>query len=115
MCTANLVAKLGEDANNAIESQAKKVEALGSKADLTEDNASKMVEDTGRIKLCMVIIHSCHNVFAYRWFSLYVIAAMLVDENKRSLITPFVCPPAIAHYIIVCASRNCLQTIYICV
>ena len=65
MCTANLVAKLGEDANNAIESQAKKVEALGSKADLTEDNASKMVEDTGKIKLCMVIIHSCHNVFAY--------------------------------------------------
>lgn len=44
---ANLVDKLGNDANNAIEKQTKKVEALGSKADLAEDNASKLVDKIG--------------------------------------------------------------------
>ena len=43
----------------------------------------------------------------------YVIAVMLVDENKRSLLVPSLHPPAIVHYIIVIrVSRDWLQTTY---
>ena len=43
-------------------------------------------------------------IFRYRWFSRYVITAMLVDENKRFLISSF------------CSSTsNCtLQHCYLC-
>ena len=44
---ANLVDKIGDDANNSIEKQTKKVEALASKADVAEDNASKLVDKIG--------------------------------------------------------------------
>lgn len=44
---ANLVDKIGDDANNSIEKQRKKVEALASKADVAEDNASKLVDKIG--------------------------------------------------------------------
>lgn len=40
--------KLGTDANNAIENQANKVDALGSQTDMAEDNASKMVDKIGK-------------------------------------------------------------------
>ena len=55
-----------------------------------------------------------HSVYS-RWFSSrYVIAAMLVDENKRFLnISPFVRPPAIVHCSIVFSvARDWLQTTY---
>ena len=44
---ANLVDKIGDEANNSIEKQTKKVEALASKADVAEDNASKLVDKIG--------------------------------------------------------------------
>ena len=38
---------------------------------------------------------------------------MLVDETKDLSLAPFVCPPAIVHYVIViCVSRDWLQTSY---
>ena len=48
---ANLVDKIGDDANNSIEEQRKKVEALASKADVAEDNASKLVDKIGEYQL----------------------------------------------------------------
>ena len=48
LSAANLVDKLATDANSAIESQAKKVEELGSQADLSEDNASNLVDKIGK-------------------------------------------------------------------
>jgi len=42
------VDKLADDANNAIENQEKKVEALGNQADLAEDSASKMIDKIGK-------------------------------------------------------------------
>jgi len=49
----------------------------------------------------------------YRCFSRYVIAAMLVDENKRFLISSFFRPPAIVHCsIVICVPRDWLQTKY---
>lgn len=48
---ANLVDKIGDDANNSIEKQRKKVEALASKADVAEDNASKLVDKIGEYQL----------------------------------------------------------------
>ena len=41
--------KLADNANNAIENQAKKVEALGSQADQTEDSAIKLVDKIGKM------------------------------------------------------------------
>ena len=37
-------------------------------------------------------------VFTNMWFSRYVIAAILVDGNKRSFISPFFCPPAMRYF-----------------
>ena len=44
----NLVDKLADDTNTAIENQAKKVEALGTRADEDEDRASNLVEKIGK-------------------------------------------------------------------
>lgn len=45
---ANLVDKLADDTNTAIENQAKKVEALGTRADVDEERASNLVEKIGK-------------------------------------------------------------------
>lgn len=45
---ANLVDKLADDTNTAIENQAKKVEALGNQADENEERASNLVEKVGK-------------------------------------------------------------------
>lgn len=45
--TANLVEKIADDTNTAIENQGRKVEELASGADLAEDRASKLVEKIG--------------------------------------------------------------------
>jgi len=47
---ANLVDKLADDTNTAIENQAKKVEALGTRADMDEDRASNLVEKIGECR-----------------------------------------------------------------
>ena len=44
----NLVDKLADDTNTAIENQAKKVEALGTRADEDEQRASNLVEKIGK-------------------------------------------------------------------
>ena len=49
----NLVDKLADDTNTAIENQAKKVEALGTRADEDEERASNRVEKIG--KYCRTI------------------------------------------------------------
>ena len=46
-----------------------------------------------------------------RWFSRYVIAAMLMDENKRFLINSF-CSSTSNCSIVICVPRNWLQTTY---
>ena len=52
--------------------------------------------------------------FLYRWFSRYVFAAILVDKNNIAFsLTPFVRPPAFVHFtIVICVSRDWLQTTY---
>lgn len=45
--TANLVEKIADDTNTAIENQGRKVEELASGADLAEDRARKLVEKIG--------------------------------------------------------------------
>ena len=45
-----------------------------------------------------------------------IITAMLVDENKRFLISSFFFPPAIVHCsIVIYVPRDWLQTTYICI
>ena len=55
-----------------------------------------------QMEIATIVFWLCKNI--YRWFSRYVIAAMLVDENKRFLISSF------------CSSTsNCtLQHCYLC-
>ena len=50
----------------------------------------------------------------YRWFSRYVIAAMLVDgKQKGRSLARFVCTPAFIHFtIVICVSRDCMKTTY---
>ena len=58
----------------------------------------------------MLII--CNTQAGYRWFSRYVIAAMLVDKN-RFLITSFCSSTSIVHFtIVICVSRDWLQPTY---
>ena len=45
---ANLIDKLADDTNTAIENQAKKVEELGTRADVDEEHASNLVEKIGK-------------------------------------------------------------------
>ena len=47
MFSAQLVEKVADDANTAIESQAKKVEALGNQADSDKNHPSKVVKKVG--------------------------------------------------------------------
>ena len=47
------------------------------------------------------------------WFGRYVIAAMLVDEDNRSLISSFCSSTSIRGFtIVICVSRDWLQTTY---
>lgn len=54
---ANLVDKLADDTNTAIENQAKKVEALGTRADVDEERASNLVEKIGKCRrsICEIL------------------------------------------------------------
>ena len=46
--SANLADKIADDTNTAIENQAKKVDALGDRADVAEERASKLIEKIGK-------------------------------------------------------------------
>jgi len=51
----SLVDKLGNEGSDAIENQAKKVETLSNQADLTEDNASKLVDKIGKLIIIFTV------------------------------------------------------------
>ena len=57
--------------------------------------------------------HGTEKIVRYRWFSRYVIAAMLVDGKQDCSLARFVCPPAFVHFtIVICVSRDCMKTTY---
>ena len=63
------------------------------------------VNSKGTYPSCRPLKKNCQ-IPTYRWFSRYVIGAMLVDENKRFLISSFCSSTSN------CALQHCLQTTY---
>ena len=67
-----------------------------------------------RENLLPLVVLVLESKVLYRWFSRYVIGAMLVDENKRFLISSFCSSTSnIVHCsIVICVPRDWLQTSY---